>query len=98
MAKYYGAFKQDQPDTLSDYEFCLTDSERNVRVYVSAVGGGTLGKSYALNYWHYLVMPQRGEETEKVLLVGSDFYSGFHRNHQEVAEAIIEYLLDTVTE
>lgn len=96
MVQYYGSFRHDQPDTLADYEYCLADSERNVRVYISAVGGGTIGKSYAMNYWHYLVMRQHGDDTSEILLMGSDFYSGCHRNHQEVAEAIIDYRLDTV--
>jgi hypothetical protein len=53
-------------------------------VSVAVVGGGTIGKAYADNYWLYSVHWQ-----DELVISGDDFYSAVPKTHSEVMSFLI---------
>jgi hypothetical protein len=90
LNEYTGQFGHEKPERLGDYEWCNIDDERGIRVYVSKVGGGTLGKEYE-GFWHYLVISQRAGESLEILFQGSDLETPVGANHREAAELAADY-------
>lgn len=60
----------------------------NTILRVSAVGGGTIGREYANNYWHYCLIVN-GEVVRR----GSDLYIPEPTNHLNAAEAAFEFFI-----
>jgi hypothetical protein len=68
---------------------------RKVRVMVSKVGGGTLGRAYTGRWEYAVVLPTRNDETAGVMvLVGSDLETGMPKTHAEAAKTLLEIAED----
>lgn len=93
LNEYTGKFEHDKPNSFGDYEWCTIDDVNEIRVYVSKVGGGTLGKEYE-GFWHYLIVPQHGGETLEILFQGSDLQTPIGATHQKAAECAADYYLE----
>ena len=72
-------------------ELSYTDSRYGVTIQVEKLGGGTLGKKYD-GIWRYIAThTNSGEEITR----GQDYETGTPRTHDEVAEILADYVIDT---
>jgi hypothetical protein len=68
-------------------------SDTSLRVGIAALGGGTLGRSYADNNWIYGIF-----SVGRLIICGMDLRSGgFGRTHYQMAILLAEYLADDNT-
>jgi hypothetical protein len=78
-------FSRDYPgDDAHEYEHAYTVFPDTV-VRVSAVGGGTLGRTYEDNYWHYYVTD--GIRTMR----GSDLFIPWEASHEDAAGEAVHF-------
>jgi hypothetical protein len=61
----------------------LPDDVHSVAVY--AIGGGTVGREYADNYWGYEIIFEDGQA-----ISGTNLFSGPASDHKTVAESVAE--------
>jgi hypothetical protein len=87
MNTLYGYSTSEHEYSVSVPALCRGDSE--VRIYLSAHGGGTVGESYAGNGWDYLVT-----DDGRAVLDGADLRSpaGRPAGHAEMARALASFL------
>lgn len=72
----------------ADFELAVLTSDGRT-VAVSAVGGGTIGRTYGDNAWHYLIRGADGE----TWAIGSDLVSGgYPISHLEAARSLLDFL------
>lgn len=72
--------------SLGTEEFALLTPD-GLRVAVTKVGGGTVGRSYTGD-WVYEI--RRGSHTGKVLMHGRDLYTGTAKTHVQAARLAAE--------
>lgn len=84
------SFDHERPSEPEDFEFSTqfdeTPSGQPLRVYISKVGGGTVGKAYTGEYWHYLALT----EGQGVVMEGSDLRVGKSATHDGAAAEVYE--------
>lgn len=83
----YGYTTDEREYSVSVPEIMTGDTE--VRIYLSAHGGGTVGESYAGNGWDYLVT-----DDGVTVIEGSDLRSpeGRPADHAEMAQSLASFL------
>jgi hypothetical protein len=84
-------FDHDRPEIPQDYEWYekfINEDGAVFGVFVSAVGGGTIGRAYSANHWHYRIIEQ---ESMNTVMEGSDLYCPFATTHHMAAEAAWEF-------
>ena len=83
-------FDHERPTEMDDFEFELpfanTPTGRTLYVFISKVGGGTPGKSYTDEYWHYMATT----EGQGVVMEGSDMRIAGAATHADAAEMIFD--------
>lgn len=72
----------------AEYATMLKDNTTRVRVHVSKVGGGTLGKAYD-GTWEYAIL-LRAVGGWEVIASGTDIETGTPKTHGQVAAMIAE--------
>jgi hypothetical protein len=70
-----------------DHEYVRHFPDYSATVRVSAVGGGTVGKRYSMQAWHYAIVGPSG----KVLAHGSDLHTAMPTDHNEAAQIALDF-------
>lgn len=81
-------FEHDAPGSLADFEFATLSDDKLFDIYVSKVGGGTVGTPY-MGSWHYAITKAN---SEKVILKGSNLHTGSPATHRKAAEIAADFV------
>jgi hypothetical protein len=83
-------YSHEYPTSDDEWEHCKRCGP--FAVYVSKVGGGTLGRSYE-GAWHYQIVDYRDGSPTWGLIVtrGSDLNTGTPATHAEAAEIVADF-------
>lgn len=86
-------YSHDHPADLSEWEYRATlglaDYPTDLILYVSKVGGGTIGRGY-VGAWHYRAETPDGE----VVAEGWDLETGSPTSHHEAAAIVADFLAE----
>ena len=85
---------ESRPEYLVDVPRMYVDAsgadEKDVTIEIAAVGGGTVGESYAFNKWFYAV-----REDGQLVISGADIHSGATgATHADTARTLANFLTD----
>lgn len=67
---------------------CDVDDPKDWTIYISKIGGGTVGKAYTGD-WCYLV---EDAATNEVIKQGSDLHTGTAKTHRQAARILASFL------